>query len=86
MAPTKEAGVTVLLDRPCPLLPDVRGDATRRQFILGAASLAALLAGCGTSTRTAPDTPKSQGRFPVTIAHKYGSTEIPGPPLRNRIR
>lgn len=45
------------------LLPSPVDDATRREFLIGGLSLAALLAGCG-----AP--------FPVTIEHKYGSTEI----------
>ncbi|MBA2694350.1 MAG: hypothetical protein H0U62_00520 [Actinobacteria bacterium] len=34
---------TALLDRPVP----IHDDATRRQFLIGGASLAALLAGCG---------------------------------------
>ncbi len=33
--------------------PDIRGDATRREFLIGSAALAALLAGCADDPRTA---------------------------------
>lgn len=47
--------MTVSLDRPCPLLQDVRGPATRREFLLGRASLSALWPG-GERRREQPST------------------------------
>ena len=41
---------------------------------------AVLLAGCGEETRTTPE-PGGAG-FPVTIEHKFGTTEIPAAPER----
>ncbi|MGH3945841.1 MAG: hypothetical protein ACRDSI_12465 [Pseudonocardiaceae bacterium] len=71
------AMTTMLLDRPA--LPV--DDATRREFLIGGLSLAALLAGC-----TGPETQAPAGsgddRFPITVAHKYGSTAIPAEPAR----
>lgn len=58
-------------------------DATRRELLIGAASLAAMLAGCGTPDAEPPTPSGSEnGRFPVTIEHKYGSTEITEEPKR----
>ena len=70
---------TALLDR---LAPPV-DDATRREFLIGGLSLAALIAGCGAPDAD-PPTPagSDNGRFPVTIEHKYGSTEITDEPKR----
>jgi iron complex transport system substrate-binding protein len=66
-----------LLDRPTP----IRDEATRRQFLIGGASLAALLAGCSTAA-PASGAPATSAGFPVTIRHKYGSTEITKAPER----
>lgn len=66
-----------MLDRPGPLVDD----ATRREFLIGGASLAALLTGCSTITQTSRPPAASTG-FPVTISHKYGSTEITKAPQR----
>ncbi|MGH3982907.1 MAG: iron-siderophore ABC transporter substrate-binding protein [Pseudonocardiaceae bacterium] len=68
-----------LLGRPAP----IHDEATRRQFLIGGASLAALLAGCGAPDAEAPPPSSSDdGRFPRIVAHKYGSTEIPAEPQR----
>ncbi|MGQ0773133.1 MAG: iron-siderophore ABC transporter substrate-binding protein [Pseudonocardiales bacterium] len=67
-----------LLNRPAP----IDDDATRRQFLIGGASLAALLAGCGTSAPAPGAAPDRGGGFPVTIDHQFGSTTIPRPPER----
>jgi len=64
--------------------PDVVDDATRREFLTGAAA-ALLLAACGADERTdsaSPTTTEGGGAFPVTIDHKFGSTEIPEDPQR----
>jgi hypothetical protein len=55
---------------------------TRREFVAGGLSLGALLlAGCGESE---PDSPRADGEqgFPVTIAHRHGSTTISEEPRR----
>ncbi|MGQ0718122.1 MAG: ABC transporter substrate-binding protein [Pseudonocardiales bacterium] len=57
---------------------------TRRGFI-GGVSMAALLAACGQESEPAPPTTGDAAGgsgFPVTIAHKYGSTTIPAEPQR----
>ncbi|HWM06155.1 MAG TPA: iron-siderophore ABC transporter substrate-binding protein [Actinophytocola sp.] len=56
---------------------------SRRQVLAGGLSLAALLAGCGTSTPAPPASPPDApaGR-PVAVAHKYGSTTIAAEPRR----
>ncbi len=64
--------------------PDVIDNLTRRGFI-GGVSMAALLAACGTDSNSAP--PATGGAaggsgYPVTVAHKYGSTTIPAEPQR----
>lgn len=64
-----------LLDRSVPV-----DDTTRRQFLTGAAA-AALLAGCSRADPAAPAPPAGNG-FPVTIDHRYGSTELPAEPQR----
>lgn len=63
--------------------PDVVDGLTRRGFILGGLSLAAALTACGSDTAPAP-APNGGGAsgFPVTVAHKYGSTTIPAEPKR----
>lgn len=72
-----------LLDRPT--LPDrpalLVDDATRRQFLIGGASLATLLAGCGNSTDREPAATGSAG-FPRTLKGKEGPTAIPAEPRR----
>ncbi|MGH3927931.1 MAG: iron-siderophore ABC transporter substrate-binding protein, partial [Pseudonocardiaceae bacterium] len=62
-----------------PILTD---DATRRQVLIGAGALAALLAGCGTESNPAPSVGGGAAGFPVTIEHRYGSTTIPREPQR----
>lgn len=54
---------------------------TRRAFLAGGA--AALLAGCGTTAPGPAAAPTGGGgAFPVTVSHKYGTTEIPREPAR----
>jgi len=67
-----------LLDRPAP----IHDDATRRRFLIGGTSLAALLAGCGDTATPPPATGADSGPFPVTIEHQFGSTEITRRPER----
>lgn len=58
-------------------------DATRRQFLIGSASLVALLAGCSRpDAETLAPSGSGNGAFPVTIRHKFGSTEIAEEPQR----
>jgi len=61
-----------LLDRP------IITDTTRRQFLTGAAAAALLAAGGRGPAWTAP----SDGGFPVTVDHRFGSTVIPAQPRR----
>ncbi|MGH3994222.1 MAG: iron-siderophore ABC transporter substrate-binding protein, partial [Pseudonocardiaceae bacterium] len=56
-------------------------DVNRRQFVIGGASLAALLVGCSTTDPT-PEPPAASTGFPVTVSHKRGSTEILKAPKR----
>lgn len=55
--------------------PRIDDDLTRRDLLIGGASLAALLAGCSTAAPTQRPPAASTG-FAITIRHKYGSTEI----------
>ncbi len=70
--------VTALIE--CPTRID--DDATRRQFLIGGLSAAALLAGCSDSGSDSSAGPSAGEGFPITIEHKYGSTEIPSKPDR----
>ncbi|MGH3982909.1 MAG: ABC transporter substrate-binding protein [Pseudonocardiaceae bacterium] len=57
---------------------------TRRGF-LGGVSLVAVLAACGSESDPGPSTTDDAiegSGFPVTVAHKYGSTTIPAEPQR----
>lgn len=66
-----------------PLLPP-SGGATRRQFLAGSLTLAALLAGCGQGSGASSGgggEGAAEG-FPVRIEHKYGTAEITAPPER----
>ncbi|MGH3915748.1 MAG: iron-siderophore ABC transporter substrate-binding protein [Pseudonocardiaceae bacterium] len=67
----------MLLDRPIP----ITDDASRRQFLIGGATLAALLAGCAGSTT---ETPSSTGTadFPLTLVGKEGTATISAQPQR----
>ncbi|MDQ4094241.1 MAG: iron-siderophore ABC transporter substrate-binding protein [Actinomycetota bacterium] len=67
-----------LLERPVP----IHDDATRRQFLIGGLSLAGLLAACGSDSEAPAPPGSGDGRFPVTIDHRYGATEIPAQPKR----
>ncbi|MGH8908251.1 MAG: hypothetical protein ACRD0K_17515 [Egibacteraceae bacterium] len=67
---------TMLRYRPAPIVDD----ATRRELLVGGLSLAALLAARG--TQPAAGAEPEDGAFPVTIEHKYGSTEISAEPKR----
>lgn len=66
--------MTATLDCPAPLVDD----ATRRKFLIGGASLAALLAGCATSDPPAA----APAPEPRTITHAFGATEVPTTPQR----
>lgn len=72
--------MTAGLDPPA---PEIRGEITRRRFVAGSLGLGAvILAGCGDDDReTAGSSPRTDA-FPVTLAHKYGSTRIPQAPKR----
>lgn len=67
--------MTVLLSSP-PIT-----DATRRQFI-GGAALATLLAGCSSADPAAPGDPAGDGAFPLTVDHVFGTTTVPAEPTR----
>ena len=63
-----------------PLAAAVRGP-TRREFLIGAASLLVLGAvGCGTGEEGEPNENASGGTR--TVEHKYGATEVSGTPER----
>lgn len=67
------------------LVADPTEDTTRREFItgVGAATLAAaFLAACGNEEDAAGASERADGAFPTSVAHKYGTTEIPRPPER----
>lgn len=70
--------MTLLLDPPTAVVPDVVDDGTRREFIVGGVTLAALLAGCGSDDSGEPE-PEQAGR---TVRHKYGVTRVPPRPKR----
>jgi iron complex transport system substrate-binding protein len=63
---------------------DVIDDLTRRHFIGGGLSLAALVAACGTESNPAPSTgaPASGSTFPVTLVGKEGTATIAAEPQR----
>lgn len=63
---------------------DVIDDLTRRTFIGGSVSLAALLTACGSESNPAPSTGANTDRpgFPVSIDHQFGSTTVPRAPER----
>jgi iron complex transport system substrate-binding protein len=72
--------VTLTIERPTYTPAD---DGTRREFVLGGLLLGTLLlAGCGDSESSSPDPSAARDGFPVTITHKYGSTQIPTQPKR----
>ncbi len=78
--------MTLLLNRPFRLAPDIWDDATRREFIVGGiASGLLVVTGCGTeddADQATLATIDGDGAFPVAVEHKYGSTEIPAAPQR----
>ncbi|MDP2712936.1 MAG: hypothetical protein Q8O56_17130 [Solirubrobacteraceae bacterium] len=62
---------------PAALLPDVRDDLGRREFLAGALG-AALLAGCGDDD----DGAARDAGFPVTVDHSFGQTTLRSRPRR----
>ena len=78
--------MTMVLDRPRPVAPHVRDEATRREFLVGGLATGLLvLAGCRSGEdlhSTTPPTTDGEGAFPVTIEQKYGTTVIPAEPTR----
>lgn len=68
---------TDLIERP----DRIDDDASRRQFLIGGLSAAALLPGCSDSD-SASSASSGRDGFPVKIEHKYGGTEIPAEPDR----
>lgn len=65
------------------MTPEVRHGLSRRGFLVGGASLAALLAACGSETTpTAGPAAAGGSGYPVAVAHKYGTTTIPAAPKR----
>ncbi|MGH3565653.1 MAG: iron-siderophore ABC transporter substrate-binding protein [Pseudonocardia sp.] len=66
-----------LLGHPAP----IDDHATRREFLIGGLSLAALLAGCADSTTQTPPARGSAG-FPLTLVGKEGTATIPARPQR----
>ncbi|MGH8931794.1 MAG: iron-siderophore ABC transporter substrate-binding protein [Egibacteraceae bacterium] len=62
------------------LLLDPVDELTRRELLVGGLSLAALLAARG--AQPAAGAEPEGGAFPVTIEHKFGSTEVPQEPKR----
>jgi iron complex transport system substrate-binding protein len=69
--------MTLLLDDH----PTVSAGISRREFLTGAAALV-VLGACGQSADRTPKGRGSQNGFPITVDHRYGSTEIPGAPQR----
>lgn len=69
--------MTVTSAPPLLLAPQIDDDLTRRQALIGAGGLAALLAGCGTTTPAPAPVPRT-----VTVEHAGGSTEVPLAPER----
>ncbi len=57
---------------------------TRRRLLAGAGALGVLtaLSACGSREEAAAPAAPTEDTFPVTIAHKYGSTQIPRVPER----
>lgn len=67
--------MTVLFDRPRPAMPDIHDDATRRQFLIGAASLAA----CAEREAEAPpDAGPGDGAFPESTSPVLRRRRQPG--------
>ncbi|MGH3616064.1 MAG: iron-siderophore ABC transporter substrate-binding protein [Pseudonocardia sp.] len=59
----------------------IEDHATRREFLIGGLSLAALLAGCAGSTTEAPPAPGAAG-FPLILVGEEGTATIPALPQR----
>jgi iron complex transport system substrate-binding protein len=55
---------------------------TRLAAVLAALALSAVLAACGDDGEEGSAESASSGAFPVTVEHKFGSTEIPKEPKR----
>ncbi|TCJ13067.1 ABC transporter substrate-binding protein [Rubrobacter taiwanensis] len=72
---TKEAAERV---RTLPPLPEI-DDATRREFLIGAAGLLLLPAGCGSDGERGGSEPSGETR---TFEHAFGEIEIPVSPKR----
>jgi len=64
--------------RPLSFLPEI-DDVTRREFLIGAASLLLLPAGCGSGGEGGEETASGETR---TVRHALGETEVPVSPER----
>jgi len=69
---------TVERARTLPPLPEI-DDATRREFLIGAAGLLLLPAGCGSNGNGAGELASGETR---TVEHALGTTEVPARPER----
>ncbi|MBA8826487.1 iron complex transport system substrate-binding protein [Saccharopolyspora lacisalsi] len=60
---------------------DSGSSAPTRRHVLGGMGMLLLTAACGPSRQSSESSGESAG-FPVTVEHRYGTTEIPAPPRR----
>jgi iron complex transport system substrate-binding protein len=75
--------MTVTLESPRSLRPDVVDDATRREFIAGGL-VAGLLVACGDRRRdqASPPTTAAAGPERLTITNRFGTFDVPARPMR----
>jgi len=69
--------MSITIERPAPHHPEI-DDVTRREFLIGAAGLLLLPAGCG-SGEEGRNGDTGEGR---TVVDEYGESYVPGPPER----
>lgn len=67
------------LDQP---IDDIVDDITRREFIVGGISIAALLAACGSEDEQARPANAAAGKFPRSVKTGLGPVDIPAKPKR----